>query len=142
MNGQITTYNSDFISFSYDIFVVTPSSQALFEPPLTKEASVDFIFPDNSDKILELPYVIYQSHFFSFKESLKCNLTFKKNHFHLKNDRLDISVWGSTKDDVLDAFNFHFYSLYSNFALEDDNNLSLEAKRLKTKILDLISLIL
>jgi hypothetical protein len=110
--------------------------------PLPENLSVDVFIPDKSDKTLEFPYLIYESHFFSFKKSIQCKLSFKENHFRLNNDLLNISVWGSNEEEAIDAFNFQFYSLYLNFALENDNNLSDEAIKLKSKLLDLISLVL
>jgi hypothetical protein len=142
MDRQITTYTTDYLSYNYDIYIVSPSSPAVFAMPLPDNISVNIVIPDKSDKTLEFPYLIYESHFFSFKKSIQCKLSFKKNHFQLNNDLLEISVWGSNEEEAIDAFNFQFYSLYINFALENDNNLSDEAIKLKSKILDLISLVL
>jgi len=142
MNGQITTYSPDFISFSYDVEIISPTSPALFNTQPLKEITVNIPISNNLNRYLEFSYAIYQSHFYSFKYPLKCKLTYKKSLISLTNDLLYISVWGSTQEEVVDAFYFQFYSLYCNFAIENDENLSEEAIILKSKILDLISLVL
>jgi len=142
MNGQITTYNSDFLSFSCDVYEVSPSSPAIFTMLPVNNLCININIPDSSNKILEFAYIIYQNHFFSLKTPLKCKMSYNKNLYFLTYDDLNLSVWASTRDELIDAFNFQFYSLYTNFALERDENLSVEAKNLKSKILDLISLVL
>jgi len=142
MSNQITIYSSDFQSINYNTYIIEPSPDVQLNVPSLRNISIDIVCPDKSDKILEFPYVIYQNHFFSFKKSLKCKLTQKKNLYYLNNDELNIAVWGSSQDEVIEAFNFQFHSLYRNFALENDENLSTKAQILKSKILALISLVL
>ncbi len=57
----------------------------------------------------------------------------------LKNDLLDICVWGDTREDVESAFTFSFHALYENFALENDDKLSSESKKLKNNLLKFVS---
>lgn len=142
MSNQITTYSSDIKIINYEAFIAAPSLERTCDPLPLHKISIDIACLDILDKMLEIPYVIYQSHFFSFKKALKCKLTHKKNLFYLIFNELNLTVWGSSQEETIEAFSFQFHSLYHNFALENDDNLSAEAKILKLKILDLISLVL
>lgn len=75
---------------------------------------------------------------FKLKSKLECTVQFEENLYFVGNDELDIMVWAESREEVEKAFNFEFYSLYLNYALEADNNLTSKAILLKNKILSLI----
>jgi hypothetical protein len=135
MERAITTYSSDFLIINYDTPVVTP-------PFKIQEVNIEVSCKPQFDKEIQLQYIVYNNHFFSFKKPLICNIASKKNLFFITNKELELSVWGNSIQEAIDALHFQFYSLYSNYALDSDQNLSNEAKVLKSKILDLISLVL
>jgi hypothetical protein len=76
----------------------------------------------------------YQNFNFDLNKILECVVEFEDDNYILKNEELDIIVWGATREEVEDAFNFGFYSLYINYYLEDDSKLSDEAILLKNKL--------
>ena len=47
----------------------------------------------------------------------------------------DFVVWDSKKQEAEEAFEFAFQAIYKIFALEDDNNLSPSAQKLKQSML-------
>lgn len=70
------------------------------------------------------------------------NVDFEDESYSIKNELLNIYVWGDTREEVESAFAFSFHALYENFALEDDDKLSLESKELKNKLLKLVKTVL
>jgi hypothetical protein len=80
----------------------------------------------------------YNGKIFLLKERLECDVEYKDNHYFIKYNPLNISVFSSTRDEVEDAFYFSFYSLYENFVVEDDKNLSAKAIALKGQLMSLI----
>lgn len=77
-----------------------------------------------------------------FNEKLHCDVDFEDDSYIIKNKFLDLCVWGDTREDVETAFAFSFHALYENFALENDDKLSLESKELKNKLLKLVKTVL
>lgn len=65
---------------------------------------------------------------------LDCDVEFVENQYIIKNEKLDICVWGESRTEVEEAFSFAFCSLYNNFAQEIDNNLTEEAIILKNEL--------
>lgn len=76
----------------------------------------------------------YKNLNFILNKQLVCSVEFIDDNYIIKNNELELTVWGETRKDVEDAFNFSFYSIYKNFYLEDDSNLSSEAILLKNKL--------
>jgi len=73
----------------------------------------------------------YNRKVFILNKKLDCQVEFEDQHYIIKNTELDIIVWGQTREEVEEAFRFSFYSLYINYVLEADDNLSEEALSLK-----------
>jgi hypothetical protein len=76
----------------------------------------------------------YQNLKFDLNKCLECVVEFEDDNYIIKNEELDLIVWGATREEVEDAFNFSFYSLYVNYYLEDDSKLSVEAILLKNRL--------
>jgi hypothetical protein len=135
----------------YDIYV--PKIHAEKEPPIystaqvylkiRKEGDTPKITTRNVKEILyyeELehetyPYkpdiINYNGCVFILNKKLDCQVEFDDQHYIIKNPELDIVVWGQSREEVEEAFRFSFYSLYVNYVLEADENLSEEALSLK-----------
>ncbi|AZI23002.1 hypothetical protein EIH07_08120 [Chryseobacterium taklimakanense] len=77
----------------------------------------------------------FGNYVFKLKEKLECSVLFEDNLYFIENESLDITVWAETREDVEKAFNFEFYSLYLNYALESEDKLTQKAILLKNKIL-------
>ncbi len=75
-------------------------------------------------------------------DRLVCFVDYEEDNYKIKNEALDIIVWGDTREEVELAFAFNFHALYENFALEEDSKLSMESKNLKTKLLKLVKKVL
>ena len=84
----------------------------------------------------------YNGKIFLLKDRLECDIEYKDNFYFIKYKPLEISVWSATRDEVEDAFYFSFYSLYEDFVLEDDKNLSTKAIALKGRLKKLINKVL
>jgi hypothetical protein len=76
------------------------------------------------------------------KEKLGCEVEFTDDLYYIKYSPLDICVWGNTREEAEEAFNFSFNTLYEDFAKEHDKNLTVKAKDLKIKINLLIDKVL
>ncbi len=75
---------------------------------------------------------------FFLKSKIDCSVSFEDNNYLIECSELDITVWGSTREEAEEAFAFSFYSLYKNFYLEADNKLSKDALSLKKKLKSLV----
>lgn len=80
----------------------------------------------------------FDGHIYSLSENLSCEIDFQDGIYIIKNDYLDIIAWGQSREEVEEAFNFSFHSSYINYALENDEALSDEAKELKHKMNKLV----
>jgi hypothetical protein len=80
----------------------------------------------------------YGKYVFKLKSKLECNVQFEEELYFIENESMDITVWAESREDVEKAFNFEFYSLYVNYALESEDKLTSKAILLKNKILSLI----
>jgi hypothetical protein len=76
---------------------------------------------------------------FNLKRHLVCEVTFEDSLYFIRNEELDITVWGESRKEVEEAFAFSFYSLYHNYFLQPNEKLSYEAIELKAKLGALIN---
>ncbi len=90
---------------------------------------------------LKTEIIKYEQSVFVLKEKISCEVIFSDNFYYIKFEPLEIDVWGETREEAQEAFNFAFNSLYENFVLEKDKNLSLKAQSLKSKIMGMIKTI-
>ena len=75
-------------------------------------------------------------------EKLNSVVEYEDDCYTIKNELLDIFVFGDTREEVEIAFAFNFHAIYENFVLEHDEKLSSESKELKNKLLKLIKTVL
>jgi hypothetical protein len=87
-------------------------------------------------------FIRYQHKSFILNNQLDCSVEFVDDSYIIKNEALDLIVWGDTRKEVEDAFNFSFSSLYTNYYLEDDSNLSPEAILLKGRLKKIIKTVI
>ncbi len=80
----------------------------------------------------------FQETIFVLTQSLDCIVEYEDDNYIIKNEDLDLLVWADSRKEVEEAFIFSFYSMYKNYYLEDDSNLSEEAIILKEKLKSLI----
>jgi hypothetical protein len=80
----------------------------------------------------------YEDTIFVLSKNLNCTVEFDNNYYIIKNDDLDLTVWGDSRKEVEEAFSFSFYSLYKNYYLEENSHLSDDAIVLKEKLISLI----
>ncbi len=69
---------------------------------------------------------------------LYSKINYKDNSIFLNNNEFDIIVWGDSIEKAREALCFAFHSLYVNYALEEDINLTPKAIELKQKLLNLV----
>lgn len=79
-------------------------------------------------------FIQYDNTLFFLSHQLPCEVEFEDNNYIIRCEELDITVWGETRDEAEEAFSFSFFSLYENFYLENDKNLSPDAQSLKKEL--------
>ncbi len=84
----------------------------------------------------------FDNSIYILNEKLNGIVDYEDDSYSIKNELLNIYVWGDTREEVEAAFAFSFHALYENFALEEDTKLSLESKELKNKLLKLVKTVL
>lgn len=71
---------------------------------------------------------------------IECEVNYDdEQNYIIEFSLLDISVWADTRDKVKEAFSFAFHADYTNYVLENDENLSPKAIEHKAKIISLVS---
>ena len=80
----------------------------------------------------------YQNKIFVLNKNLDCVVEFEEGNYFIKNNELDIIVWGETRKEVEEAFSFSFYSIYLNYYDEEDTKLSDESILFKKELRKLI----
>ncbi len=85
--------------------------------------------------------ITYDIHTYILHSSLKCLVTYEDDSFIIRNDLLDITVWGDDQDLAEEAFYFMFNAVYINYAKEKEEYLSEKAIILKHQIDNLITTI-
>lgn len=83
----------------------------------------------------------FDGRIYSLNEKIECDVEFQEGIYIITNEYLDITVWGETREQAEDAFNFSFHSMYINYATESNDLLSNEAIELKNKINNLVNAI-
>lgn len=131
--------------------VISEKNYIIYAKLKSDESNENVIFNNKSIKkihhIEELahdiyPYnpniIQYNNLVFILKNKMETKVIFEENNYVIESKDLDIIVWGETREKAEDAFQFSFYSLYNNFYLELDKNLSTNAITLKEKLKTLI----
>lgn len=80
----------------------------------------------------------YDEYLFILNNRLVTHISIEDDLFFIANDELDITVWGSSREEAEEAFAFSFYALYLNYCLEEDENLDEGAQELKRLLKSLI----
>jgi len=143
MERNITTYNPDGQQIISNSIIEEPLDKIGFNTSIIENINIDYnLNESDSEKLdkFEPTSVLFGDKYFFFKKPLKCNLKIDDNHIIIKNNNLYIKVWGSNINEAINAFNFTFYSLYKNFALESDDKLSESSLKIKNKLKDLVIL--
>ncbi len=83
--------------------------------------------------------VFFENHFYYLTEKLNCKLSLENNIYKIDCPKLKIKVWSKTKEEVINAFNFSFHSLYNNFASVSEKKLSSGAKKLRNKLRTIVA---
>lgn len=83
--------------------------------------------------------ITYENLTYNLHNPLKCLVTYEDDNFIIRNDLLDITVWGEDQDIAEEAFYFMFNAVYENYANEKEEYLSEKAIILKHKIDNLIA---
>jgi hypothetical protein len=144
MERNITLYNPYDQNIITGPLAIQPSVNPDFNPVLIKQSEIDIDFCQHSFQTsdLTIDYIFFQEHFYSLNENLKCEVSFEDNVLVIYNKEFDIRAWGKTKNEAIEAFHFNFHSLYTNFVLEKDANLSKKAKILKARLVEKVVLAL
>jgi hypothetical protein len=99
----------------------------------------NFVYEHEHNTYPYKPDVIkFDKNIYDLSEKLDCKVIFEDNNYIISNDKFDLCVWGETREEAEQAFNFAFSALFQNFAKEYDENLSLEAKKIKNRLLKIV----
>ncbi|MGL5125181.1 MAG: hypothetical protein ACRC6U_04255 [Fusobacteriaceae bacterium] len=108
---------------------------------LRKMKQSDFYDFTENDRI-STEHILYENYQFFLKKRIYFIVrTFENrgcDYFTINNTFLDISTIKNDIYEAIDAINSSFYSLYMNYYLEHDKNLTDKAIELKRKLQDLI----
>lgn len=83
-----------------------------------------------------------ENRIFIFKDGFSVHIDVEDTLWKLENDDLDIVIFDEKFEDALKFFYDEFSMLWDEYALEDDSNLSEDAKKLKTTIHSLVERVL
>jgi len=75
---------------------------------------------------------------YTLTKKITCHLRKEEEVFFIEYKELDIEVWGESHAVVLEAFGFAFDSLYRNFVLADEKELTPQSITLRRKLTQLI----
>ncbi|WP_018617605.1 hypothetical protein [Spirosoma luteum] len=84
--------------------------------------------------------IVFEDTTYILSEPLVCEVNYDDESYIIRNERLDLTVWGDSRDEAETAFSFAFDSLYQNFAEESDELLSDDAKSLKSDLSSLVKI--
>jgi hypothetical protein len=79
-----------------------------------------------------------EGHSYLLTRKLQCTVEFEDGLYYISFPDLAITVWGKTREEVEEAFNFTFHSLYENYVTEPRENLSPGAIEIREKIEGLV----
>lgn len=141
MENNITIYNPQEQSVITGPLAIEPVNNMEFNPTVIKKSNFDFDFGQYTfqKNYIIIDNIFFENHFYALKKGLKCNISLEEDLIVIFNKELNIRVWGLTKKETLEAFNFQFHSLYENFALEYNNKLSDKAQDIKRKLIELVA---
>ncbi len=86
--------------------------------------------------------IAFETTIYILNKRLDCQVEFEDEMYVIQNSEFDITVWGETREEAEYAVGFTFHSLYQNFALENDEKLSNEAKLLKNNLLNTVKAVI
>lgn len=82
--------------------------------------------------------ISFENHVFILNDRLACEVEFENNSYIIRNNDLDLTAWGDSREEAEEAFSFSFYSLYINYVMEAEDKLSVKALELRNKLHSLI----
>jgi hypothetical protein len=82
--------------------------------------------------------IVFENTAYDLHKRIECQVDFEDDMYVIQNQDFDITVWGQSREDAEFSFAFTFHSLYQKFAIEDDNKLSNDAKKLKQNLLQIV----
>ncbi|MBO9690868.1 MULTISPECIES: hypothetical protein [Chryseobacterium] len=92
-------------------------------------------YPYTLDKVTYNEKTIY------FHDTIICQVDYEDDLYFISYPELKIEVWGESRKEAENAFDFTFYSLVLNYVKEKDENLTNDAIQLKNKLKTMIRLI-
>lgn len=75
---------------------------------------------------------------YSLTERIECEVRWEEDMYVMQYEPLKMLVWGGTREELEEAFAFHFHGLYVNYALAPDSELTEGAVALKNQLLHLV----
>jgi hypothetical protein len=84
----------------------------------------------------------YNDFRFVLNLELRADLKIEGRDYLISNNELDLTAWGNSREEAIDAFNFAFYSLYVNYYNEIDSNLTKDAVQLKNNLHKIIKIVI
>lgn len=122
----------------YAIYVSSSNENDLFG----KKPKYDKILATEKLEKAVYPYqfsrIEYDNTIITLKEQINAHVTFEEGLFHITLDKFNIHVWGDTREEVEDAFDFSFCSLVENIYLESDEHLTKKALEIKINLNSII----
>lgn len=137
MDSRLTSSN-DIRFVSNEMAGVMYSQQysykiPVFDSPFLMDIDLAAL-KQNAKEKFNPSYVFFDSNYYFLKADLNCQIFQEGDNYFVDCPMFKIKVWGKSKVEAINAFNFSFHSLVENFANEDNAKLSPSARRLKNKL--------
>ena len=114
---------------------ISPNKNTFIVEAIKSKIKDELIVKKNKHAIR--PHILQTIEFDNVKILLKNNIKYLVEYedklYFAKFPFLDINVWGNTRKEAVEAFNFAFISLYENIVLENDKKLTKKTRNLKKK---------
>jgi len=117
----------------FQIYVQSKDLKTISKKDIIYSAELEHkTYPYSIDRITTQDKLIF------LNDTIHCNVEFKDDLYFIGFDDLNINVWGETRKEAEEAFDFTFYSLVINYVEEDDKLLSHDAIVLKNTLITMI----
>ena len=124
----------------YKMYVVSDGEMDLFgnKPKIKKVLATEKM--ERPDYPLQLHRIIHDGTEIILKDSITAEVTYEMEErlFYISYPDLNILVWGDSREDAEEAFQFNFIALIQTIYNENDSNLTNKAKVIKKKLTNLI----
>lgn len=75
---------------------------------------------------------------YELAKKIQCLVEFKEDNYIISNNELDLTAWGKSRDEAIEAFAFCFSALYEMSSKTQDAKMTKKALAVKKKLMQLV----